>query len=130
MICCLELSFIQIQGFNNCATDTTLLLSCSITCKSFFLGGLVDALLLLLSLNLAVLLLVGGLALGSNDLVALVVHLETVLGGLVDGAPHVADDLGDLGDLGGGVLGLDAVIHFLAVEEKGGEGPFRSWRLS
>ena len=91
--------------------------------KSFILFGLVDVLLLFLALNLAVLLLVICLLLSCDLLVALVLGLETLLGCGVDSLPHVADDLGDLCDLGSGVLSLDAVVDFLPVEEKGGEGP-------
>ena len=97
--------------------------------KSFILFGLVDVLLLFLALNLAVLLLVICLLLSCDLLVALVLGLETLLGCGVNSLPHVADDLGDLCDLGSGVVGLDSVIDFLPVEEKGGECPFWSWWL-
>ena len=94
--------------------------------RSFLLGVLVDALFLLLSLDFAVLLLIFGLVLGGLLLVLLVFDLKTVLGGLVDVLPEVADDLGDFGDLGRRVLRLNAVVHFCPVEEKGREGPFGS----
>lgn len=78
--------------------------------------------LLLLALDLAVLRLILLLFLGGADLVLLVFCLEAVLGGGVDVGPHVADDLGDLGDLGGRVLGLDAIIDFSSIKEKCREG--------
>ena len=90
---------------------------------SFIFVGLVDALLLFLALDFAVLLLVLGLLGGDDFLVLLVLGLEAVLGGLVDVLPHVADDLGDFGNLGSRVVALDLVVHFSAVEEESGKGP-------
>ena len=86
-------------------------------------------LLLFLALNLSVLLLIVGLLLSSYLLIALIFGLETLLSLGVHALPHIADDLGDLCDLGSGVVGLDSVIDFLPVEEKGGECPFWSWWL-
>ena len=78
--------------------------------------------LLLLALDLAVLRLVLLLFLGRADLVLLVLGNESLLGGGLDVGPHVTDDLGDLGDLGSGVLGLDAIIDFSSIKEKCREG--------
>lgn len=89
----------------------------------FLLG---DAFLLLLALDLAVLLFVIGLEEGNFLLVLLVLGLEAILGGLVNLAPHVTDDLGDFGDLGGGVVCLDAIVDFSPEEEEGRQGSFGS----
>ena len=60
-----------------------------------------------------------GLDLGSDFLVFLVLLFESVLGGLVGVVPHFTDDLGDLGNLGIGVGGLNLVVVLLSEEEKG-----------
>ena len=96
---------------------------------SFLFFSLVDAFFLLLALDLAVVLFVLGLLDGDCLLVLLVLGLESVLGGGVDVLPHVADDLGDLGDLGGRVVRLHSVVDFAPVEEEGREGPLGGGRL-
>lgn len=63
-----------------------------------------------LAFNLAVLLLVGRLIFLVLSLICLILGLEPCLGGLVDSAPHLADDLGQLCDFGGRVFALDIVI--------------------
>ena len=85
---------------------------------SFILAGLVDALLLFLALDFTVLLLVLGLHASDDFLVLLILSLKTVFGGLVDLLPHVTDDLGDFGNLGSRVVGLDSVVDFATVEEE------------
>ena len=131
LICCLELSLFQILPFNKLGNSlNSSVFSFSKICESFILLGLIDVLLLFLPLNLAVLILVICLLLSCDLLVALVFSLETGLGIGIDGLPHIADDLGDLCDLGSGVLSFDAVIDFLPVEEKGGECPLGGGWLS
>lgn len=92
--------------------------------SSFFVLVLGDALLLFLALDLAVLFFVCGFLLGHLLLVLLVLDLEAVLGGLVDGVPHITDDFGDLCDFSSRVLTLHFVVHFSPIQEKCGEGPF------
>ena len=87
--------------------------------KSFILACLLDVLLLFLALDLAVFLLVLGLLLSCNCLIALVFSFKALFGGRIDSLPHITDDLGDLCDLGGRVVGLDTVVNFLPIEEKG-----------
>ena len=88
-----------------------------ITKHGSFLFGLV-MFLLLLALNFAVLRLVLLLFLGSSDLVHLVFSLKAVFCGLINYGPHVADDFGDLGYFGGGVVRFNAVVDFSSVKEK------------
>lgn len=64
-----------------------------------------------------------GLLLRHLLLVLLVFCFQSVFGSLVDGVPHITDDSGDLCDFSGRVFGLDSVIDFSSVEEKGREGP-------
>jgi len=77
-----------------------------------------NSLLLFLALDLAVFLFILGLILSGNFLVLLVLDFESVLGGLFDMCPHIADDLGDFCDLGSWVIGLDLIIDFSSVEEE------------
>ncbi len=85
------------------------------------MGFLLVMFLLLLALDLAVLRLILLLLLGRLDLVLLVLGLKTLLDSGLNIAPHVTDDLGDLSDFGGRVLGLHAIIDFSPVKEKSGQ---------
>lgn len=76
----------------------------------------------LLLLDLAVFCDILSLGFGGGFLVLLVLLFESVLGGLVSVVPHVADDLGDLGNLGIGVGGLNLVVVLLSEKEKGRKG--------
>ena len=91
---------------------------------------LLDSLLLFLSFDLAILLLILGLFLGSHYFVLLVLCLEPVLGGAVNISPHLTDDLGNFCDFGGRVIGLDAIVDFSSVEEESREGSLGGGGLS
>jgi hypothetical protein len=60
----------------------------------------------------------------------LVFDFEAVFGGLVDIGPHIADDFGDFGDFGCGIVSFDSVVDLSSVEEKGREGALGSWWLN
>lgn len=85
---------------------------------------------LLLALDLAILFLVCGFFFIVDTLVSLVLFFESALGGLVDFAPFLADNFGDLCNFGIGILGLHIVIHLPPEQEEGREWFFWRSRLS
>ena len=83
-------------------------------CRSLLLFGY----LLVLALDLAMLLLILLLILFILCLVELVLCLEALLGGLISLAPHLTNDLGQLSDLGIGILTLYVFVYFASEQEE------------
>ena len=63
-------------------------------------------------------------------LILLILRLKPRFGGLVNFAPPLADDFGELRNFGGGILSFHIVIDFPPEEEESGEWLFGRSRLN
>ena len=94
--------------------------------ESFLLVFFFNSFLFLLALNLTVFFLILCLLFSNNFFVLLIFCHKTVLGSLIDIRPHIANDPGDFGDFGCGIVGLDLFIDLSTIEEESWECSFGS----